>query len=323
MSESNEQSEPILDELIAGPGGPPFAPPVSTSVPAKGSVPTAGEQRGVVRTIHYNLSYIVRHPERGGAGAIVLLHDLPGGAFTWSDVLPALDATGRAVYAFDMLGYGQSDHPWPSDTSVWGHGDSLNFAFQALGLTDIVLIGLGVGAATAQVLATRTYYGKVAKLVLINSYAYEYAFAPNWPLPDMEKRHDPEAPKHTPLDAVLADLRATLPQGSAKPKLLTGSKLDAYVNLWSGEIGKEMLFQHVRLMLPLYLNSVGSDLKLLSIPVQIVWSEQDTIVSLELGRRLAREIPGATLSTIPGAGHMVLDDAPEAVAKVLADFARR
>lgn len=323
MSESNEQSEPILDELTAAPGGPPFAPPAPASAPAKNAAQAAAERRGFVRTIHYNLSYIVRNPERGGAGAIVLLHDLPGGAYTWSDVLPALDATGRAVYAFDMLGYGQSEYPWPSDTSVWGHADSLTYAFQALGLIDIVLIGVGVGAATAQVLATRTYYGKVAKLVLINSYAYEYAFAPNWPLPDMEKRHDPEAPKHTPLDAVLADLRATLPQGSAKPNFLAGSKLDAYINPWNGEIGKEMLFQHVRLMLPLYLNSVGSDLKRLTIPVQIVWSEQDNITPLELGRRLAREIPGATLNTITGAGHLILDDAPDAVARLLADFARR
>jgi pimeloyl-ACP methyl ester carboxylesterase len=323
MSESNEQSEPVFDELDTAPGAPPFFPPAPTPLPTKNAPAVAAEARGIVRTIHYNLSYVVRNPERGRAGAIVLLHDLPGGAFTWTDVLPALDATGRAVYAFDMLGYGQSDFPWPSDTSIWGHADGLTYAFELLGLTDIVLVGLGVGAATAQVLATRTYYGKVASLVLINSYAYQYAFAPNWPLPDMDKRHDPEAPKHTPLDAVLADLRATLPQGSARPKLLTDSKLDAYINPWNGEVGKEILFQHLRLLLPLYLNSVGSDLRKLTIPVQIVWSEQDSVTPLELGHRLAREIPGASLNTIPGAGHMVLDDAPDAVARLLVDFARR
>ena len=40
----------------------------------------------------------------------------------------------------------------------------------------------------AQVLATRLYRERVAQLVLIDSYAYEYAFAPNWPLPEMVKR---------------------------------------------------------------------------------------------------------------------------------------
>ena len=83
-------------------------------------------QHGTVTTIHYTLSFIQRNAEKGPRGAIVLLHDLPGGAFTWNDTLTLLSATGRAVYAFDLLGYGQSDRPWPSDTSIWGHADNLS-----------------------------------------------------------------------------------------------------------------------------------------------------------------------------------------------------
>ncbi len=318
--------------------------PATTAQPARGATPsvptdtaatpadraTRGqkaaavvEQRGTVRAIHYTLSYTVRNVERGPKGAIVLLHDLPGGAFTWADVLPQLDATGRAVYAFDMLGYGQSEYPWPSDTSIWGHADCLRPALRRLELTDITLVGIGQGAAVAQVLATRMYREGIGKLVLINSYGYEYAFAPDWPLPDMEKRHDPEAPQHTPLDAVLSDLRAALPGASAKPKYLTGSTLDAYVNEWKSEIGKEMLFQHVRLMVPSYLNSVGSDLRKLKVPVLLIWSEGDKVTPLALGERMAREIPGARLETLRDAGHLALDDAAEAVGKLIAGFAGR
>jgi pimeloyl-ACP methyl ester carboxylesterase len=322
MSETQDQSEPVIDELVSAPGGPPGTPPPDLRAAAKAPAGVAREQRGTVRTIHYELSYVVRNAERGPRGAIVLLHDLPGGAFTWADVLPGLDATGRAVYAFDMLGYGESAFPWPSDTSVWGHADNLQYAFEALGLRDIVLVGIGVGGGVAQVLATRLLYGRVARLVLLGSYAYEYAFAPGWPLPDMQKRHDPEAPKHTPTDAVLADLRATLPQGSARPTFLSGSKLDAYLRPWNSELGKEMLFQHVRLMLPLYMNSVGSDLRKLGIPALVIWGEQDSVTPLALGQRLAREIPGARLEVVPSAGHLLLDDAPEAVARLLAEFAR-
>lgn len=322
-SETHDSSEPVFDELTAAPGGPPTLPTYGATGAATARTASTQDSRGTVRSIHYNLSYVVRNVARGPRGAIVLLHDFPGGAFAWADVLPALEATGRAVYAFDLLGYGQSEFAWPSDTSIWGHGDSLQYAFEALGLRDVMLVGIGQGAAVAQVLATRLYFGQVAKLALINSYAYEYAFAPNWPLPEMEKRHDPEAPKHTPLEAVLADLRNTLPQGAATTKFLAGSKLDAYVSQWDSEIGKEMLFQHVRLMLPLYLNSVGSDLKTIDYPVMVVWGEKDVVTPVALGERLAREIPGARFELLKGAGHMVLDEAPDAVGKLLVDFIGR
>lgn len=319
----------LQDDLLSAPGSPPSAispadfpnaaMPVAESRPVK---PSAMEQRGTVHTIHYLLSYLVRHADRGPKGAIVLLHDLPGGAFAWADVLPTLDTTNRAIYAFDMLGYGESEFPWPSDTSVWGHADGLSYAFRRLRLSEIVLVGVGLGAAVAQVLATRMFREGVAKLVLVNSYGYEYAHAASWPLPEMDKRQDPEAPKHTPLDAVLADLRNTLALGSARAKSFNGSKLDAYVKEWSSEIGKEMLFQHVRLMLPGYLNSVGSDLRKLTVPVLLVWGEADTVTPLALGERMAREIPGARFEKVMDAGHLILDDAPDAVGKLVADFAR-
>ena len=84
---------------------------------------TGMQERHTTRVIHYNLSYIVQGAEYGTDGAIVLLHDIMGGAFTWRDILPQLASTQRAVYVIDMLGYGQSDHPWQSDTSIWGHAD--------------------------------------------------------------------------------------------------------------------------------------------------------------------------------------------------------
>jgi pimeloyl-ACP methyl ester carboxylesterase len=270
--------------------------------------------------VRYELSYVVQNAERGPRGAIVLLHDLPGGAFVWQNVMPALAGTGRAVYAFDMLGYGESDHPWPADVTVWGHADSLAPALRELGLTEIVLVGFGVGGGASQVLATRLYQEGPAALVLIDTYAYNYAYAPDWPMTEMEKRRDPDAPRRTTTEQALADLRATLPNGSANPKYLAGSTLDAYVNEWNSSLGRECLFQHIRQMLPDYTLSVASDLKTLAYPVLIVWGEQDQVTPLALGKRLAREIPGARLALVRNAGHLIMDDAPDAVGKLLADF---
>jgi pimeloyl-ACP methyl ester carboxylesterase len=274
-----------------------------------------------VRSIHYSLSYLAQNAERGSQGALVLLHDLPGGAFTWDGVLPGLAATGRAVCAFDMLGYGQSAHPWPSDTSNWGQADCLEYAFEALNLTDITLVGIGVGGAVAQTLATRLYRDKVARLVLINSYLYNTAFAPNWPLTEMAKRQDPEAPHHSKPEDLVADLRATFPRGAVKA--LPGARLDAYTSEWQGKVGMEMLFQHVRLMRPDYVNSVSTDVELWPKPVLLLWGDQDSVTPLGLGQRLAAANPNARLEILRGAGHLALDDTPDAVAQLVSDFVSR
>ena len=283
------------------------------------AAPVAAARREIVRSIHYTLSYTVQNAARGPRGAIVLLHDLPGGAFVWEPVTAALAATGRAVYAFDMLGYGQSDKPWPSDTSVWGQADCLSYAFKTLGLEDIVLVGFGVGGGVAQTLATRLYRDGVAKLALINSYAYQTAFAPDWPLPEMTKHQELEAPQHLTQEQVMAELRQTLPAGAARG--LSEARVDAYAAEWSGKVGKNLLLQHVRLLNPLYMNAVASDVTKLDIPLLLIWGERDATTPLALGQRIAREAKHATLETVAGAGHLILDDNPDQVGKLLARFA--
>jgi len=93
-----------------------------------------------------------------------------------------------------------------------------------------------------------------------------------------------------------------------------------YIDPWNSELGKELLFQHVRLLHSNYTNSVASDLKVMGKPTLIIWGEKDQQVPLKLAHRLNRDIPGSRLEVIPDAGHLVLFDAPQAVAKAIVDF---
>jgi pimeloyl-ACP methyl ester carboxylesterase len=279
----------------------------------------SGPQRRRAHVIHYDLSYVVQGAEHGTNGAIVLLHEIPAGAFAWADVMPQLASSNRAVYAIDMLGYGQSDHPWPADTSNWGHADALSMLFEQLNLTNIVLVGHGLGGAVAQVLATRLSRERVAALVLIDTYCFEYSFAPNWPLSEMKKRQDVDAPKQTKVEDLIADLKETLPNGSYNPQRFQ-SFLSDYIETWNSELGKEVLFQHIRLLIPGYTNSVSTDLKRLGKPVLIIWGQNDQQVPLKFAERLHREIPEAELVIVPEAGHLILFDAPGGVAGALSNF---
>jgi pimeloyl-ACP methyl ester carboxylesterase len=278
-------------------------------------------ERRTAHAVHYDISYIVQGAEFGTDGAIVLLHDIVSSAASWNDVLPALAGLGRAVYAIDMLGYGQSAHPWPADTSPWGHADTLSFLLRELNLTNILLVGHGLGGGVAQILATRLLRDRVAGLVLIDTICYLDSFAANWPLPDMTKRQDFDAPKNTEVEDLIHDLRTTLPAAVTDTKRFDNA-LDDYTSPWNSEIGKEVLLQHIRLLVPWYVNSVSSDLKTLGKPTLIIWGENDQQFPLLYGQRLHRDIPDSQLITVPNAGHFVLFDAAGAVGDALVNFVK-
>ncbi len=273
----------------------------------------------MAESIHYEISYILQGEEHGTDGAIVLLHDIPAGAFAWEGIMPQLAGLGRAVYAIDMLGYGQSAHPWPADTSPWGQADVINFLLRTLNLTNAILVGHGLGGGVAQILATRLFREHTLGVVLIDSICYLNAFAENWPLPDMSQRQEFDAPKNTELEDLMRDLRATLPNAVVNTDSFSNA-IDNYVEPWDSELGKEVLLQHIRLLVPTYVNSVSSDLKTLEKPTLIIWSAQDHIMPVRYGERLHRDMPDSQLVMVPDAGHLILFDAPDAVANALTNF---
>jgi pimeloyl-ACP methyl ester carboxylesterase len=57
-------------------------------------------------------------------------------------------------------------------------------------------------------------------------------------------------------------------------------------------------------------------------PTLVVWGELDTVVPLSVAQRLAATIPNARLEIIPGAGHNVMWQAPDAFNRALINFLR-
>jgi pimeloyl-ACP methyl ester carboxylesterase len=52
------------------------------------------------------------------------------------------------------------------------------------------------------------------------------------------------------------------------------------------------------------------------IPTLVVWGEEDRIVPVQLARNWVDLLPRGTLATFPEAGHLVLDESPDASAAV-------
>lgn len=73
-------------------------------------------------------------------GEVVLLgHGAPTNAFLWRDVMTDLAKPGRRVIAFDLIGFGRSDHP-DVDYTFATHADYMTGFIEALELEDVNLV---------------------------------------------------------------------------------------------------------------------------------------------------------------------------------------
>jgi pimeloyl-ACP methyl ester carboxylesterase len=55
-------------------------------------------------------------------------------------------------------------------------------------------------------------------------------------------------------------------------------------------------------------------------PVTLLWGTEDAWIPVERGRALAAMIPDCSFTEIPGAGHLMQEDAPEAIVAAALTF---
>jgi pimeloyl-ACP methyl ester carboxylesterase len=61
----------------------------------------------------------------------------------------------------------------------------------------------------------------------------------------------------------------------------------------------------------------GEDLAAIGCPVDLVWGADDTEVPVEVAVRLEAMVPSARLITLPGVGHLIPTEAPEALGRII------
>jgi haloalkane dehalogenase len=87
------------------------------------------------------VAYVEAGPPAGEP--VLLLHGEPSWSFLYRKVIPVLAGAGLRVIAADLVGFGRSDKPAQvADHSYASHVEWMRaFAFDALGLRDVTLVG--------------------------------------------------------------------------------------------------------------------------------------------------------------------------------------
>ncbi|MFB6286741.1 MAG: alpha/beta fold hydrolase [Candidatus Bipolaricaulia bacterium] len=260
----------------------------------------------------------IAYTEQGQGPPVVLIHGTPSHSYIWRHVLPAVRDAGYRVFAFDLLGFGRSEKPaFERDTSVAAQAELLDELLEHWDVPSAHLVGHDLGGAVSLIVAVR-HPERVRSLLLADTVSYDSWPSETWQAIIERRMDDYQA---MPLDDFRAMMTRQLRMTVFDKGRMSGATLEAYLAPFRTELGKMAFFAHqVQHYDSRYTEAIEDDLARLTVPVRIVWGENDEWQPLAYGERLRADIPEATLVTIPEAGHFVMEDAPERVRSEIVTF---
>lgn len=233
------------------------------------------------------------------APALVFLHYFGGSSRTWQPVIEQLAPRFRCL-ALDLRGWGNSQST-PTGYAVADMADDVQSVIDALELSRFALIGHSMGGKAAQALTARRPSG-LERLLLVG---------PSPLSPEPMTDHD------------RTDLRAAWGHAdAARTTLNTISRLPL-PEVWR----QQVIEDNLRASRPAWeawadlgsREDLSAQASQIAVPTAVLAGEQDPVMSVEmLTREVVQRIPAATLTVLPGAGHLMPLEAPAAVAEWIA-----
>ena len=241
----------------------------------------------------------VLHAGSGSSPVLVLLHLFAGSALSWEPLAERLAPLHRLVVP-SLRGFGRSPAPAPGVTLA-DYADDVAEITAPLGRH--VLVGHGMGGKIATLLASRGA-PDLAGLVLV---------APSPPTPEpIPDRAAMLAGFGDPAAAAKAARAVSARAG--EPRVLERILGDALCVsrvawTWWIETGSR--------------DDVAAQAADITVPTLVVAAEGDeTLPPAVIEREVARRIPGAAFTTLPGSRHMAPIDAPDALAATVTTWMR-
>lgn len=107
---------------------------------------------------------------------------------------------------------------------------------------------------------------------------------------------------------------------SASARGLHPATHEALVAPWLGEPGQAAFYRQIAQADQRHTDEIEPRYRAIDLPVLVCWGEEDTWLPVDRAYELVERIPGARLRLLPGAGHLVQEDAPAELTGVLLRF---
>ena len=242
--------------------------------------------------------------------AVVLLHGYPTSSYLWRNVLPSIAGVGARAVAPDLPGFGDSE---PDIPGTWEHQVANVERFRrALGLHRVILVVHDWGGLIGLRWACDNPH-RVAALVITDT-----GFFPDGRWHAMAKTLRTEGEGEQLVANINRDLFA-----AALRQISPALPDDAIDEFWKA-YGSE---DRRRNQLDLYrsgdfekLEPYRGKLTALGVPAKIIWGAKDEFAPIAGAYRFQKELPESKLVVLDEAGHFLMEDDPDRVAREIAEF---
>jgi pimeloyl-ACP methyl ester carboxylesterase len=271
------------------------------------------------RTIHgYRRAFRVA----GSGPALLLIHGVGANSATWGPVHAKL-AQRFTVIAPDLLGHGESDKP-RADYSLAAFANGMRDLLAALGIDHVTVVGHSFGGGVAMQFAYQ-YPQLVERIVLVSSggVGKDVSFALR--LAALPMASDALAVLRLP--GALPTMRLF---GRAVGTVLGSTKFgrDAAeaVGLLEDLRERGALSAFARTLRSVvdgrgqFVTMLDRSYLMQSIPVQLIWGEEDLVIPVGHARMAHAAMPGSRLEIFEKSGHMPFRDHPDRFVEVVERF---
>ena len=265
----------------------------------------------------------IRYQEDGNGEPLLFVHGVVVNGDLWRKVVPRLSKDFRCIVPDWPLGSHEIPMSADADLTPPGLARLVVDFMDALGLETVTLVGNDTGGAICQLVATE-YPDRVSRLVLTSCDLYDRFPPPAFkPLANLVK-----VPGATWL--VVQSLRPRFTHrlpiafGWVTKRQPEREVVDAWLRPGrsSGGVRRDLgkVFGSVDAR---YTIEAAEKLKSFDKPVLLAWASEDKLFPIEYARRLASELPNATIEEIPDSYTFIPEDQPELLAEVIGAFVRR
>jgi haloalkane dehalogenase len=256
------------------------------------------------------------HVESGEGPPVVMLHGEPSWGFIWRRVVPPLRDAGYRCVVPDHAGFGRSDKPMdPSWHSLEPHVRLTAGLLEDLDLREVTLVGHDWGGPIASSVAL-LQPDRVARIVTLDTVIdpREAWMSETW----VRFREFVEATEDFPAGQMM---RATCVSELPEEAIAAYDAPFPAPESKAALTGLPMSVPRVRPDEPVpALEEICDGLRRDSRPKLMLWGQDDLILTVASGERLASRIGHELDHVIPGAGHGLQEDQGPMIGSLIADW---